>query len=458
MFLVDRGEKMRRFLIPVLVIALLITGIWGYNQYMLNKDLLRRAESQYQKNFYELVSSMDNINSQLAQTLVSSSPKQIMFSLSNLWRDCFAAKNNMGSIPLAMVKLDKTELLLTDIAEYSYYLLEKNNLEQKKLTEKEWQKIQDLYERSKVIKDELEEVQASVLNKDLSFVDLETKALVQGRKLKNNTIVEGFNMVENKMKAFPDLDFAEGVLKIEPEPRPLKGQKIDQQEALLIAKQFMNRHDGPVERQDIAFVGQGTIPTYGVRTYKKNSKIPSYVEVTQKGGQVIQMYIDSPVKSSTIEIEKALEMAEKFLQEHKFLDMELIDADSNNNIIIFTFIPSQEGVVLYPDMVKVQVALDSGKVISFDQTSYLSYHHRRNIPAAKISPEEATSDMNPNFNIQKVRLALIPSEYEQAELLTYEVRGKIKNETFIIFVNALTGEDERVVRITKPQLFPVKIR
>ena len=59
--------------------------------------------------------------------------------------------------------------------------------------------------------------------------------------------------------------------------------------------------------------------------------------------------------------------------------------------------------------------------------------------------------MNPNFDVQQIALAYVPSEFrENHEVLCYEVRGKIKEERFILFINADTGEDFRIVRITKP--------
>src|SRR5690554_3982535 len=120
---------MRKLIIPLLVVALLITGYYAYGQSQLNDDLIRRAEAQYQKNFHELVWGVDTINSQLAQTLVTSSPEQIMSSLTNVWRESFGAQANLSSIPVTMIELDKTQKLLDDIGSYSYYLLKENNIE-----------------------------------------------------------------------------------------------------------------------------------------------------------------------------------------------------------------------------------------------------------------------------------------------------------------------------------------
>lgn len=450
---------MRKIIIPVLLGLLVLTGYYGYNQQKINQDLSRRAESQYQRSFHELVWNVETINSQLAQTLISSSSEQVMLSLTNLWRETFAANSNLGGIPIAMVELDKTEELIQDIADYSYYILKKNNLENEKLTEKEWEKLQEFYERSLVVRDELQNMESSVLNRDLSFVEVETNVLRNGRKLKDNTIVDGFQTIEAKVRAFPDLQFDEGVQKIEPEPRPIQGKEITEEEAVAIARRFMNDHDGPIATSEMSFSADGKIPIYGVKTIKEGDEIATYLEVTKKGGHVIQMYMERPIDEVNLDFQAAEEKAREFLKAHDFVDMELVDVSTDTNTAVFIFVPTENGIRLYSDMVKTHVALDNGQVIAFDQTSYLSYHHKRTVSTPKIKEEEITKNMNPNFDVQQIALAYVPSEFrENHEVLCYEVRGKIKEERFILFVNADTGEDFRIVRITKPREFNVNVR
>ena len=80
-----------------------------------------------------------------------------------------------------MVELEKTEKLLNDIADYSYYILKRNNLDGKELSEEEWEKLQELYKRCRVVRDELDQIEAKVLDRDLSFVEVETVALRKGK-------------------------------------------------------------------------------------------------------------------------------------------------------------------------------------------------------------------------------------------------------------------------------------
>ena len=449
---------MRKWIIPLLVVALLVTGYYAYGQSRLNDDLIRRAEAQYQKSFHELVWGMDTMNSQLAQTLVTSSPEQIMSSLTNIWREAFGAQANLASIPVIMVELDKTQKLLDDIASYSYYLLKENNINQKKLTAKEWDKIQGLYDRSVAVCDDLSLMEASILNNNISFVDMETRALRRGENLTNHVIVDGFTNIENKVKSYPEMQFDEGIQKLEREPRPIAGKEITEEEALEIARNFFNKLSGPVSNVEMAFDANGKIPTYGISGLREETNSPTYVEVTKKGGHIIEMYTNRQIGEGVLEIEEGERVARDFLASMNLNNLELVEVNSNSQTAIFTFVPTEDGVLLYSDMVKAQVALDNGEILSFDQTSFLSYHHQRNIQRATLEAQEITVNMNPNFKILQTRLALVPNEFEDQEILAYEIKGQINNETFILFVDANTGEDVRVVRMTKPREYEMLVR
>ncbi|MFZ5943967.1 MAG: germination protein YpeB [Bacillota bacterium] len=450
---------MRKILFSLLILALVFTGYFAYNQYRMNEDLIRRTESQYQKSFHELVWNVETINSQLAQTLVSSSPEQVMLSLTNLWRQTFAASSNLGGIPVTMVELDRTEKLLNDIADYSYFILKRNNLQKEELTEKEWEKIQEFYRRSMVLQEELQNVEAAVIDRDLSFVEVETVVMRQGKDLDDNSIVDGFRTVEDKVKAFPEMQFDDGVQKIEPEPRPIPGKEINEAEAVEIARRFMNDHDGPITRAEISFSSEGKIPVFGVRTYKEGEEVPTYLEVTKKGGHVIEMYMERDIGEVNMDYAAAEQEAQKFLIQHDFKEMELVDVDTDTNTAILIFVPTQQGVRMYSDMVKTNVALDNGQVISFDQTSYLSYHHQRSLPVPQFKEREITKRMNPNFDLEQVTMAMVPHEFEEnKEELCYEIRGKMMEEKFILFVSAQSGEDFRTVRLTKPRKFNITVR
>ena len=126
--------------------------------------------------------------------------------------------------------------------------------------------------------------------------------------------------------------------------------------------------------------------------------------------------------------------------------MACVDVILDENIVDLTFVPKMDGIYIYSDMVKLQIALDDNTLLNFDQTSYATRHYQRQIPAPVLSKEQILQNRNPNFQVETVRLALITDEYSINEILTYEIQGTVVNETFSVFVDAATGQEIRIVR------------
>ena len=443
----------------IVILALLVGGGWflSQNQRASTNSYEIQLENQYQRSFHQLASGMDNINAQLAQVLVTTSHKQTLLNLSNLWRQVYGAVNDLSNIPLPIHELENTDIFLNDMAEYSYYLMKKNIMEGKVLSQNDWSQLQEFYNRSKVVKDELGQIEAKILNENLRLIDVAGDMAKADESQQKNQIVSAFRGIEEKIQAFPELEFEEGVRKIEPEPRPIEGEQISQERAIEIATEFLSGFNDQKREAKIEFISEGSkIPIYGVCFYNgEKDTEPIYVEVSQKGGVVLQMYQYREIAEAKYDEEACSQWAKQFLVNMGFPTMAQVDSQSDDKMVDLTFVPVQNSVYLYSDMVKMQVARDNSKLLNYDQTSYATRHYKRDIKAPTLTESEVRTGMNPNFEVTAIRLALIPHEYRAEEILTYEIRGKINKEVFSVFVDAHTGDEVRMVRITEPEQYLV---
>ena len=110
----------------IVFFLLLLASMFWWSQQKINaleqqqQMTAYQAESQYQRSFGELSDSVQAMNGQLAQLLVTTSQEQLLLGLSSLWREVYSAINHLGRLPVAMHELERTDLLLNDVAEYSY--------------------------------------------------------------------------------------------------------------------------------------------------------------------------------------------------------------------------------------------------------------------------------------------------------------------------------------------------
>ena len=115
----------------------------------------------------------------------------------------------------------------------------------------------------------------------------------------------------------------------------------------------------------------------------------------------------------------------------------------------------QDGVIMYPDLIKVKVALDDGRILGIETTGYLNNHTVRDISKIKISKDEAKKTLNKELNIMSEGLAVIPTEWE-SEVLCYEFKGKIENQEFLVYINAENGRHFNNYKYAKWNTYNVK--
>ena len=153
------------------------------------------------------------------------------------------------------------------------------------------------------------------------------------------------------------------------------------------------------------------------------------------------MTIAKEVQNQNISEEEASKKAQEFLQNKGYHTMKQTYYLKENNALTINFAYLQDNVIVYPDLVKVKISLDNGEILGIEERGYLNCHYVRNIETPKITLEEAKAKINKNLEIKSEGLAIIPTEWK-TEILCYEFKGIVKGREFLIYINALTGEEE----------------
>ena len=115
-------------------------------------------------------------------------------------------------------------------------------------------------------------------------------------------------------------------------------------------------------------------------------------------------------------------------------------------MVTINYAAVENNVILYPDLIKVKIALDNGEICSVECSGYIYNHVKRNNVIPRLTEEEARSKVNSNIDIKYSGLAIIPLENNE-EVLTYEFRGKINDKEVLVYINADTGEEENILVI-----------
>jgi germination protein YpeB len=182
----------------------------------------------------------------------------------------------------------------------------------------------------------------------------------------------------------------------------------------------------------------------------ENGALPAYLftfgtqtaAVTKQGGFLLWMNDAAPAGSPVITLAQAKQTARQKLKELGFHDMESSYHELSGGVAVFHFAAFQNGVVCYPDLIKIGVALDSGRVVQLDARGYLMNHHGRSLPSPTLSAREAEALLSPQLEAQSSRLALIPSPGGEERLCHEFLCRSSFDRQVLVYLNAATGRQE----------------
>ena len=85
---------------------------------------------------------------------------------------------------------------------------------------------------------------------------------------------------------------------------------------------------------------------------------------------------------------------------------------NNNNILTINYAYAKDDIIVYPDLIKVKVALDNCEILGVETINYLNSHkENREIPKEYMTKEQAVESINSNLTVKGINLAIIPTEF-----------------------------------------------
>lgn len=437
---------MRRWIVPVvLTIALAITGYWGYSQYVLNQDYKTHMDNIYQKSFYELVGNIGNVENGLAKLMVSGDKNQHNILLSEISRQSDAAQTDLGQLPISHQSLAKTYRYLNQLSDYAYYL-NKKVADGKPLTVEEMDNLSKLYENCISLNKDLQDLNTNIQTGGVSWRKLSRKGKEGLDKASENIVDQKFVDIEKTSIDYPTLIY-DGPFsdpKEDGKGSGLKGKTITEDQARKIAAEFIGRDR--IENIGKGPEGKGDIDTYGFNIETKDVSAPIYVAVTKKGGKVLNMIAEYASREPKLSVDEAIKIAIRFLEDNGFDNMKATYEQYYDGVAVINFAYEEDDVIIYPDLIKVKVALDDGSILGFESRNYLLSHKDRDIEESEISVDEARKLVSPNLKVKSERLAIIPTDSKQ-ERLCYEFKGEYAGNQFIVYIDANTGEEADILQI-----------
>ena len=441
-----KGKLKKGPMLAIIIILIISVVALAVILYSSQKQYRQASENTYNMAFFELVDYVKNVETYLAKSLISTTPEHGAETLTNLWREANLAQSYLSMLPIQSQELENTEKFLNQVSDYSYSLSRKN-IYNESLTDEDLKNLKDLHGYSVDLENTLNQLSEDLNSGRFKWGELAEKGTIAFAQQVDNISKESFSNLEENFHEYAGLiyDGAFSEHLTSNEKKGLTGEDISEDEARQKAEEFIGK-ENIKEISNLGFSENATIPVYDFSIKNQNDENIN-VSISKKGGHIVYSNSNRNVDAEIISQDEANEKGKQYLESKGFPNMKETYFLKQDGIVTINYAYNQEGVVMYPDLIKVKVALDNGEVLGIETTGYLNNHTIRELSNVKIDKEQAKATLNKDLELVSEGMAVIPTEWE-TEILCYEFKGKVEDKEFLVYINAENGREEDILIIT----------
>ncbi len=431
-----------------LIIAILLaTTLFGAYQYSRAVRLRRELDNTYNRAFHELVGYVQNVQIMLMKARMTSSPALTASTLNDVWREANAASSNLGQLPLSVGVLSNTEKFLAQVADLSQ-TISRQNVQGKAIDDAQMKTLESLHGFSVTLENSLNELKGDLSNGNFKWENVSQETSKDMKKT-SQEMPKSFDSIDKDFQEMPTLIY-DGPFSEHMENRKavgLKGDNVTENQAIESLAKFLGK-DKVRNIRKLADNNNGIINTFNFRMEVTGNKKDSVAEadVSVKGGHVIWYLFNRDIGQKTIDIDKAKTIGREFLANRGLPNMKESYYLQNDGMAVINYAYTEKGITYYPDLAKVKVALDNGEVVGYEAKGYYMNHKDRNLGAPKISEAQAREKVTKGKDVRYSGLVVIPTNYG-TEILCHEFIGKLDDKDFLIYIDANTGAEVKVLMI-----------
>ncbi len=407
-------------IIWLLLVALAVAvalALWQFREAKAAEITVRAGR---ERAYYSALDSLTNLEADLSKALVASGPGQHALLLGRVSSLAGAASENLSALPAAYGADESGLKFLGQTADYAQTLAAAA-AEGRTLSETDVRQLSQLMQKSGELRRHLENGEGFAYD-----------APSEEQKLSG---------IEYPSLLY-DGPFSDGVR--QGAPRGLSGEEITSEQAVEAGRAFLG-----AARAQRASDMQGPIPCWGVSA--ETDGVTITLQVTRQGGKILWMAPETAGFETKLGMEACVARAREFLESHGFGEMEPSFTQQYDGLAVISFAAVQDGVTLYPDLVKAQVRMDTGEVVGLEANNYWMNHTERENLAPQVDEQQALRAVSGRLTVTGSRLCVIPVDdgldSGKTEKLCWEFAGEWNGSRYFVYIDAETGEEEKVLKV-----------
>lgn len=420
-------------------------GLASYGIVMSDKasQRMKDLDNQYDRAYYDLTSYMDNVEALLAKSIIVSHPENTSETLEQIWKQADLAQENLNTLPAGQHVFAGTSKFLnqlSNLAMSANYALESSG----SIPENYKSELISMHQYCMTLVTDLHDME-SLINGNSHFWDK--------FQAKDNAGMEEniFVSMDSHLAQIPEIVY-DGQYSdhlTSSTPKGLTGGEVTKEQAMEILRSIIEETGVTSSEIVCTDISEGMIPSYNMEiTMDDGSKASA--SITRQGGMLL-WYLWN--RDSTAEVNISLAAAQaygaEFLQAIGYENMipthgETIYNSTTGNVITVNYCYEQDGVKVYPDLVKLRIDGTDGTIVGVEANGYLNCHTERTLNDPSVSEAQALEHISDDVTINSIYLAIIPTDYS-TEVMVYEVSASYNDKSYLIYINAETGREEEII-------------
>ena len=406
------------------------------------------SENNYRHAYSELCSAVSEVDTSLQKCVYAASPSAITSACAEVSAKTASAEMALGVLPLAEGDTENTSAFLSRVGDYAS-VLGKKAASGQELSDGGSENLQALSKAASSLSASLLSLENDLDSGRISIRELKETQQEAEKSAENavpTDLAGGLRVLESQFPDVPSLiydgPFSQHIEQMT--PRMLENEPdVSDEEALENAASFL---DCNPEELSEAYVRDGKLPVIAFSTGEK------LLEVTRQGGKIL-FYKDNRQLSDVRNIspEEAVETAKQFLVNKEFNSMSPTYWTVEDGRILINFAYLENGVLCYPDLIKVSVSLSDGEITGFESLGYLMSHTERGLSNSGYDPNQYASQIPNSLAILSATVTVIPTDGKN-EVLCYEYKCENGDgKHCLIYLNTENGNEEKLLLLLEDE-------
>jgi germination protein YpeB len=423
-----RDFTSKNYLTIALAVFIAVTAIWGTVQFNRANKLERTIENIYEMSYYELVDSVSSLDVKLSKLMVTSSEGEAMELLNQINSQTKNATDNLNTLPASHPAVVYTMDFFNLLGDYARSLIKMVG-DGQKLNDECYDNLQKMRKSCGGLLDKL-----NYMSETFEYDPR------QDYYANADTPLDRYMANENE-NDYPTLiydgPFSEGLKTAQ--AKAIYGDQVNQEYGLNAAAHALKCSTDQLEfASDI----NAKIECY---MFEKTDDVRATCAITKIGGKLLWLIKAQQECGEILSEQECIRYANVFLNEQGLGNMEKVWSHSYDGQMVLNMAPVVNGVVIYPDLVKVKINMQTGDVLSYDATEYYMNHHDRTINDGRYSLEDAYNVLSPRLDVEQFRTCIIPLAGGN-EVLCHEFVASYDGERFYVYINADTNKQEKIFK------------